>query len=277
MSTQPTHRTAAHAGAAVSQRAGNRALRIAGVLLGILLSGKPLQASEINYLVIEDQVEPYQISHPGQPLAGGLITDVVQRVFAGSEFQLKPVTAPWLRLAAMIRRKEIANWLVYGWQPAEMPGAECSATAIAEWRSVLVLPKQSLPVPAIKISDLHSKHLVLVRGYDYPGLDEYLVSRGNQPIVDERTQTPESALRMLRHGRADAYVEESFRLQYLMKKLSIPPGQFTLIDMSNIIPTKSVCLMYDEALPSTTKQWLNKRLRELARSGELAAIRKRYQ
>ena len=82
---------------------------------------------------------------------------------------------------------------------------------------------------------------------------------------------------MLHHGRADAYVEEAFRLQYLLRKLNNPRDQFHLIDLSNIIPTKSVCLMYDQALPAAAKRWLNKHLVELARSGELAAIRKHYQ
>lgn len=245
----------------------------AGLLVALLLT--PVRAQDIQYMVIDGQVQPFQINTPADPMAGGLVTDVVKRIFADTPYQLKPVVAPWLRLVSMMEHKDLSNWLVYGWKPANLPNAECSRTTLAKWRTVLLMRKQNPEPKQIALDALYDKHLLLVHGYDYPGLDAHLKSHGGT-IVDHRSLTPESALRMMDRARGDVYIEESFRLHFLMKQLQINPESFSEIDFSNVIPAQSVCLMYDKNMPQKIKTLIDQRMQAMIRSGEMDTIIQRY-
>ena len=154
---------------------------------------------------------------------------------------------------------------------------ECAPTPIALWRTVLAArADKHLPSP-LTLEALHGVHLLLVRGYDYPGLDAHLQTRHGGPIHDQRTQTPEAALKMLLLGRGDAIVEEQLRLRYVMREQGVLDEQMQQHDLSAIVPQQQICLLVDAAMAEPLKRELFERLARLARTGELARIVARYQ
>jgi hypothetical protein len=252
-----------------------RLLSLCAVPLACWTTGA--RAADIPFLVIERQVAPYQINTPGQPMAGGLVTEVVQALLRGSAHKLQPVMAPWLRLEAMIKHGQLKGWVGYGWMQQLRSGTECAPTPIAPWRTVLAaLAGKRLPTP-LTLEALQTLHLLLVRGYDYPGLDAHLQSRSGGPIHDQRTQTPEAALKMLMLGRGDAVIEEQLRLRHVMREQGVLDGQLQQHDLSAIVPPQQLCLLVDAAMAEPLKRELFERLARLARSGELARIVARYQ
>ncbi len=249
---------------------------LALTLLG-LLAARHAAAADLNYLVIERQVEPFQIASSEHPLAGGLVTELLQVLVARAGHRLVPAVAPWLRLQKRLERGELKPWVGYGWLPQTRPGAECAPTPITAWRTVAMLPAHHPPPAVADLAWLRTQHLLLVQGYDYPGLDAHLRSLGHGDIQDERALTPEAAISMLRLGRGDVVVEESLRLRHLLRKLKLSPADFHFSPLSAVIPDKQLCLLVDASMAPALKRSLFDALEQFKRSGELAALVARYE
>ncbi|MFC3531017.1 substrate-binding periplasmic protein [Vogesella facilis] len=232
-------------------------------------------AADIRYMVIE-QVEPFQIVTRDDPLHGGLVTEIVRQVFQGSPFQLRPVVAPALRLDAMRSGGQTPNWLSYGARPWLHAGWQLSQQPLFSWRHVLAVPKSS-PFRYRRLSDLFGKPLILMYGYDYPGLDKYLRSKsGVGRISDQRALSQDSAIRMLRAGRGVGYIDTELRLLYNLRQQGLSPADFRFYDFSRVIPRIDIHLMYDQRLPEDAKALIDSRLADMRQSGELAAIMQHY-
>lgn len=232
-------------------------------------------AADISYMVIE-QVEPFQVVSRDNPLAGGLVTDIVQQVFLGSLHQLRPVVAPAPRLYAMRLGGQLPNWLSYGAKPWLQPGWQLSQHPIFSWRHVLAVPKSSR-FRYRNIEDLFGKPLILMHGYDYPGLDGHLRSKSRLGrISDQRALTQQGAIRMLLAGRGVGYVDTELRLVYNLRQQGLSPADFRFYDLSAVIPQIDMHLMYDHSLPEEVKVLIDRRLSELQQSGQLAAIVQHY-
>ncbi|MEQ6289113.1 hypothetical protein ACFPAG_00575 [Vogesella sp. GCM10023246] len=248
-------------------------LMVALWLCGSMLA--PAMAEDISYMVIE-QVEPFQIATQDNPLHGGVVTEIVRQVFQGSQYQLHPVVAPAPRLDAMRSNGQLPNWLSYGATPWLQPGWQLSQRALFSWRHVLAVPKSS-PFRYRKLSDLFGKPLILMNGYDYPGLDKYLRSKsGVGRISDQRALSQGSAIRMLQARRGIGLVDTDMRLVYNLRQQGLSPADFRFYDLSAVIPIVDIHLMYDRSLPEPVRTLIDRRLAELQQSGQLAAIVQHY-
>lgn len=232
-------------------------------------------AADISYMVIE-QVEPFQLTARGNPMAGGLVTEIVQQVFRDSPHQLHPVAAPARRLDAMRHSGLLPNWLSYGATPWLQPGWQLSQQPIFSWRHVLAVPRASR-FHYRAIDDLFGKPLILMHGYDYPGLDRYLRSKSRQGrISDQRALTQSSAISMLLAGRGVGYVDTELRLVYNLRQLGLSSADFRFYDLSAVIPVIEMHLMYDRSMADGVKTLIDRRLGEMRQSGQLAAIVQHY-
>ncbi|WP_174874563.1 substrate-binding periplasmic protein [Vogesella oryzae] len=233
-------------------------------------------AATVKYMVLEE-VEPFQIVTRGNPMYGGLVTEVVSRIFRDSPHQLQAVVAPSPRLNAMRSKGRLGNWLSYGAKQWLQPGWQLSKEPVYTWHHVLLVPRQS-EFQYHRVNDLFGHSLILMHGYDYPGLDGFLRSRHpHGRIIDQRALSQEGALRMLRAGRGVGYIDTNLRVRYNLRQQGLSPAGFRFYDLSAVIPNIELHLMYSKLMPQAVKELIDRRLAEMRQSSELAAIAKRYQ
>ncbi|WP_109339427.1 substrate-binding periplasmic protein [Saliniradius amylolyticus] len=229
------------------------------------------RALDLTYLIYPGQVQPLQISQPGQPMHSGVITDIVKAIFAQQPYRLKTLMAPAQRMQRMREQGEVHHWLTYGAEPWLIDGARLSQTPLFDWRHVLITRRD---IEVNQWNDLASVHLLLVRGYDYPQLQSYLSEQSDENVRFRISYvaSPAHALRMLQKGRGDAYLDIDLRLQYHLRQLNMRANDYVIQSLSHLIPTIQMYLMYDGHLPEEAQHWLEYRLAELAQTGELKRI-----
>ncbi|SCK19368.1 amino acid ABC transporter substrate-binding protein, PAAT family [Vogesella sp. LIG4] len=235
----------------------------------------PALAADISYMVIE-QVEPFQIVTRDDPMHGGLVTEIVRQVFHGSPHRIHPIVAPGPRMASLRSSGQTPNWLSYGARPWLQPGWQMSQQPIFSWHHVLAVPRSSR-FRYHRLRDLFEQQLILMHGYDYPGLDNYLRSKSAQGrIIDQRALSQDSAIRMLRAGRGVGYVDTEMRLLYNLREQGLSPDDFRFYDLSAVIPVIDIHLMYDRSMPEEVKTLIDSRLAQMRQSGQLAAMVRHY-
>ena len=247
-----------------------------GLFLCSVLSTFAFAESEtIHYLVIEG-VEPLQVATEADALAGGLVTEVVQAVFAKSDYNLQPIVAPWLRLNKMRMSDQFDHWLVYGNPKIGDMNESFSTLPIFPWRHTLVVKKGQLNFD--RLEDLNDQTLVLVHGYDYQGLDDHLVSKhpDSGTIKEFRAASVAAALRMLKNNRGSGYVDIDIRLMHHLKQLGFDQDEFEFYDFSDVIPAANIHLMFNNDLPTEIKHFINQRLESLQQSGTLEKLLLKY-
>ena len=68
--------------------------------------------TSVSYFVLAQTVEPLMIVRDGDPMAGGLFTDILKKVFENSEYVIEPTVMPWQRMKEEFKRSD--NWVTYG-------------------------------------------------------------------------------------------------------------------------------------------------------------------
>ena len=61
------------------------------------MSGKTQE--QVTYLVLAETVEPIMIVRDGNPMAGGIMTEIVDLMFKDSDYIVEPLVLPWQRMA----------------------------------------------------------------------------------------------------------------------------------------------------------------------------------
>ena len=66
----------------------------------------------VDYLILAETVEPIMIVRDRDPMAGGLMTEIVKLVFDGSEYVIEPKVMPWQRMLVEFETSD--DWIVHG-------------------------------------------------------------------------------------------------------------------------------------------------------------------
>ena len=82
------------------------------VTLCIFLLDVASAEKRITYLVLAETVEPIMIVRDGDPMAGGLMTEIVQLIFEGSDYVIEPMVLPWQRMKDEFQKSD--DWIVHG-------------------------------------------------------------------------------------------------------------------------------------------------------------------
>jgi hypothetical protein len=208
-------------------------------------------------------------------MAGGIVTEVMQQIFADTDYTVRPLVVPWQRLTEEMVERD--DWITYGHRSrcAAERGCARSKDSILQFEHVVVTLADS-PLTVRNHENLFGRNLLLVDNFHYPGLDQYLATPVDRPgsgdIRDIRAFTPEGALRMLRHRRGEAYIDWRLRVMYNLSGAGLAPGDVRLTDASNIVPTQGIHLIYSDKLPAELRSLIDERLAEMHRDGTLADI-----
>ncbi|MGI9225585.1 MAG: substrate-binding periplasmic protein [Woeseiaceae bacterium] len=233
----------------------------------------------IVYFILAETVEPIMIVRDGDPMAGGLMTDVVKLVFENSDYVIEPRVLPWQRMRTELERSE--DWIVHG-----IPGSfdeevayELSELPIFPFNHVAVTMKGS-GIDIKSIGDLNNRSLILIENFHYAGLDDHLAlanaDNGDSNIGVLRSFSPRGSLDMLRHGRGDIVIEWQARVIYNLKAAGLNFDDVDFHDATSIVPTENVYLAFSARQSDEFRTFVNGRIRALTDSGRLPELVRKY-
>ncbi|USD42369.1 ABC transporter substrate-binding protein [Vibrio sp. SCSIO 43135] len=239
------------------------------VALGGLALSAGLKAETINYYVISQQAQPFQIEEQGSNHSG-IVTDIVKAVFDGSDYELAYHTYPFNRMITVLEAGGEENWVTYGspnW--GSVQAENLSDKPIYTVRHTLVTSTKS-PFNFADMSSLNGKGVVLLHGFDYPELIPY-IEKGD--VAEIRVKNYQSAFRVIQRTAGEAaFVEMSSRVSYNLDKLQLDRDLYRMEPFSLVIPDYYIHLAFSKQMKPEIQDFINDRLEEMRTSGELDDI-----
>ena len=233
----------------------------------------------VSYFVLAQTVEPLMIVRNGDPMAGGLFTDILKKVFENSEYVIEPTVMPWQRMKEEFRRS--SNWVTYGFREGFESGIpfELASIPIFPFNHVTATLADS-NMTVRNPEDLFGRTVILVENFHYPGLDKYLTNptegTGTGKIQSVRAFDIKGTLQMLKHRRGEAVFDWGPRLIHNLPEANMKRDEIRFQDASAIIPTKDMYFAYSPNWPDSFKKFVHYRLELLKADGTLDAILRKY-
>lgn len=246
---------------------------LASSLIGLLSTGSLFAAEPIHYYVIEKQAQPFQIEEGGTTHRG-IVTDIVKAVFQDSDYELKYHTYPFNRMITQLEAREEPNWITYG-SPSwgNIQSKNLSEIPIYNVKHSL-LSSSKEPFQFQDMDDLNNKAIVLLLGFEYPNLEPY-IQEGK--LEEVRVKDYTAAFRVLnRTPGHTVFVEMESRVKYNLDIQKLDPKAYHLQSFSSVIPDYPIHLAFDPEMDQQLQGFINKRLKTLQSSGELANIISNY-
>lgn len=230
-------------------------------------------ATEINYMVIQDQAQPFQ-NHLNKKQHTGIITDIVKEIFSGPEYEVKIHTLPFNRMISMLEKGDIENWITFG--SPSWPGiqsANLSKSAILNVQhSLLTSTQQNFDINSAE--DLFGKTVVLLHGFDYPGLEEHIA---NKRIKAIKVKSYKSAFKVIDRLKDKAgFVEIDLRIMYNLNKEDLAAENYNFHNFSKVIKNYDLHLAMSPKFNKDIQEHLDKELNKLHQSGSVEKIIKAY-
>lgn len=248
-------------------------IRFAAFSLFALFSGLSY-SSEVHYLVVEKQTRPLQIEHYGQGHKG-IVTEVVLEVFKDRDYQLSMHTMPFPEVVSAMEASYFDNWIGLG---------------SSQWGGVLAENMTDEPIITVShtlltvkeggftyrsVDDLDDKVVILLEGFDYPGLESYIETGKIQEL---RVKSYEVAFKLLSRLKSKAcFVEMDLRIKYNMARNDIAREDYVFNDFSSVIADYNVHFTLDPKSPKELKSFVDARIKEMKSQGKIEAISSSYQ
>jgi ABC-type amino acid transport substrate-binding protein len=237
------------------------------------------EQQRVSYFILAQTVEPLMITRDGEPMAGGMFTEIVKLVFRDSDYSVTPMVMPWQRMREELKRRN--DWVIHGFPlgfEADIP-FQLSEIPIFPFNHVAVTLKDH-DFPITKPMDLFGKTAILVENFHYSGLDAYLsqpvAGSGSGDIFSVRAFSPAGTLQMLRHKRGDVVIGWQARLLYNLPASGLSIDDVRFQDASAIVPNRHMHFAFSPRWSDAFKQHVNARLKALQADGTLARIFSRY-
>lgn len=204
----------------------------------------------INYVVIDNTAEPFQIDEKGNKQIG-LITEIFEEVIKEvyGNINYSKVSAPFLRALKIMRENNYLKWVSYGspvWK--EPQSTHLSKEPLFKVNHKLVTRKG---FRFNSIEDLFGKRVVLINGFSYPGLSKYIRNKKIEVLI---VNSHLSALKALEIKRADAFPEIKIRAKYHLKKNKMDFKKFAFHNFNKYIRDYTLHFSFSkEMLPEIHK------------------------
>ncbi len=247
---------------------------IKGLIIALLFMAMNTRAvTVINYMVIQDQAQPFQ-NHQNKKDHSGIITDVIRKIFTSPQYQIKIHTLPFNRMISLLKKGDLKNWITFG--SPNWPGIQSenlSQLPVFKVRhSLLTSNKQNFDVNSAE--DIFGKTMVLLHGFDYPGLEEHIA---NKDIKAIKVKSYKSAFKVVNRLKEKAgFVEMDIRIKYNLKMLALAEQDYHWHNFSKVITDYNLHLAMSPSFDKTVQQHVEVQLAELKASGILAEIINSY-
>lgn len=232
------------------------------------------QELQVNYLVVDSKVGPFQIIQDSRS-SGGIISDIVDEIFQGTGYTVEHLVRPVNRLTRDVSEQAYSNWVAFDapvWRSFGDAG-EYTAVPLFETRHVMLTCRTDIPNPVRSIRDLEQLSIATLRGFKYLQLDEAAASGLIHPVPVDNFN---AGLTLVSLGRVDGFVEMQSRLRFHMGGFAGDTRCMREVDVSSVIPNYSLYLAMDRRMPEPLKQLINDRLSALRSSGDLDRIWRTY-
>lgn len=237
------------------------------------LGSIPVIAEDVAYMVIEKQARPLQIEEYSHNHSG-IITDVVNELFAGSKHRLTVNTLPFKTMIEDLQAGRYMNWLTFGSPSWSGVQAENLSTQPLLTVTHSLTTTASNPVIFKDIRDLYGKTAILLEGFDYPGLEEHIKPGGIRVV---RVKNYPLAFKMLdRLGSRGFLVEMELRVLYNLRQEGLNIKDYKLQDFSSVIAPYDIHLAMPSHMPEEVQAHINKGLVTMRESGRLQEIINKY-
>lgn len=228
----------------------------------------------INYVVIQNQSQPFQIEKAGKNHTG-IVTELINEMFEGSGYEVKVHTFPFNRMKSMLTSGKLRNWITYGspgWGGPQAANLSSSPIYHVEHK---LLTTKDFEKEVNKVDDLFGKTAILLHGFDYPGLEPYLEA---DSVKEIRVKDYAAAFKVLdRLDEKAGFVEMSLRINYNLKKQGRDPQNYKLKDFSSVISDYDIFLAYAPDIDPNIQAFANQQLSRKISSGKLEKIVNKYQ
>lgn len=228
----------------------------------------------VNYMVVDEKTGPFQIVRNGKS-DGGIISDIVDKVFEGSQYVVQHHVMPVNRIRVSVAESKISRWVAFDspvWNSFGASG-EALGPPLFQTHHVLVTCSDKVPRVIGSIDDLAGLSVVTLRYFDYLALNQAAKDGIIRSIPVDRY---DAGIQLVSLGRADGFIEMASRLRYHLGSLA---GDFSCVrevDVSAIIPDYPIYLYGDRRWSSRFKFFVKDRLEWMANSGELDRIIRHY-
>jgi len=245
-----------------------------GLIISLLLLATKVNAvTEVNYMVIQDQAQPFQ-NHQNKKNHSGIITDIVRKIFSSPEYNVKIHTLPFNRMISMLEKGNIDNWITFG--SPNWPGVQSANLSklpvFNVQHSLLTSKQQNFDISSVQ--DLFGKTVILLHGFDYPGLEEHIATKEIKAI---KVKNYKSAFKVVNRLKDKAgFVEMNVRIKYNLKKQALEARNYNLHNFSKVIADYDLHLAMSPNFDKALQQHLDKELTKLQQSGNLEKIIKTY-
>ncbi|MGI9386876.1 MAG: substrate-binding periplasmic protein [Methyloligellaceae bacterium] len=241
--------------------------------------GHAASKTEIKYFILAGTMEPLMIMEPGNPMAGGMFTEIVKRVFQDSPYVVEPMVMPWQRMTVELKKRK--DWIMHGIPAFFEPDIPYRLSNIPVFPfNHIAVTLRDKPLKIRTAQDLFDRTVILVENYHYPGLDLHLdkplIGKGGGKIKSIRAFKPQGTLRMLKHRRGDAVIGFQPRLLYHLQAADLKFDDVRFQDASAIVPTQPMYIAFSPKLPGSFEMFVNERLEALRSRGEITEILERY-
>ncbi len=234
----------------------------------LLVSFSSIADNKITYFIADKSSSPIQISTKNSEQVG-IITDVINSI-EKHNIHFYHTILPFKRMMKYMKYPQV-KWITYG--SAAWPGLQSlslSKTPIMTVKhSFLTLKSYQYN----KISDLFGKSLVLIHGFNYPGLAAY-IEQDKFDIIYVKDH--EAAIKVIAMGRAVAFPEMNIRLNYHLKNMNLPRDNFNFHYIGNIIVDYNINLCFSLNFPELLKVKIEDILVEMKSDGSLENIINAY-
>lgn len=243
-------------------------MKITFYFILLLVSFSSMADNEITYFIADKSSSPFQISTQ-QSKRVGIVTEVINSI-EKNNIDFTHSILPFKRMIKYMKNPK-AKWITYG--SAAWPGQQSlslSRTSIMTVKHSLLTLKSN---KYNKISDLFGKSLVLIHGFDYPGLAAY-IEQDKFDIIYVKDHA--AAIKIIAMGRAVAFPEMNIRLNYHLKKMNLVRDNFNFHYIGNIIADYDINLCFSENFPKKSKTKIEDLLLEMKNNGSLENIINTY-
>ncbi|WP_250655429.1 transporter substrate-binding domain-containing protein [Alkalimarinus coralli] len=231
-------------------------------------------SEEVHYLIVERLSEPFQLTQDGKS-NGGIISDIVDKVFEDSPYTVKHHAFPLNRLYKMVESGEITNWIAYDakvWNSLSKWG-DFVDEPLFPVRHTYLTCSPNAPEQIDSASDINNHYIAVLKNFDYPELDEL---RGKEQLNLIPVSDYDQGISLTMLNRVNAFVEMDLRVRFKLKTASIEKPCLQFVDISHIIPAYSIYLTTDKNNQSGVNEYAAKRIKQLKQNGTIQKALSRY-
>ncbi|MCK6261723.1 transporter substrate-binding domain-containing protein [Vibrio sp. ZSDE26] len=230
-------------------------------------------AQPVNYYVIAEQAQPFQIEDKANEHSG-IVTDIVKAIFEQSEHEITYHTYPFNRMISVLEAGGEKNWITYGspnW--GSVQAENLSDIPIYTVKHAIVMSSMN-PVNFVGMHSIANKGVVLLRGFDYAELQPYI----DEGAVNEvRVKDYQAAFRVVKRTPGEmAFIEMESRVKYNLDKLGLDSAKFDIQPFSNVIADYPIYLAFSSEMDPELQAFINQRLTTLKEEGKLESIISKY-